>query len=104
MGAVLGIFTAARCSLAEGVGLDNAIGSAIAGGLAVGAATAVDRPRIEFLQAYFEDSVKALGRTGGRASFRASVPFAVGVSAVSGAVVLGGMDTLLRHWAPGLRW
>lgn len=94
---VFGLFTVVRCGLQQKVGLDNAIGSCIAGGTAVGIATAFDKSRIEFLEAYFADAMKGAGFKG-----KPTVGFVISVSAFSGAIMLGGLDTVLKH--TGMRW
>lgn len=101
MGSVFGIFTAVRCGLEARYGIANSIGSCVAGAVAVGAATAVDKPRIEFLSAYFADTLKAV-KVRGTVAFKPTPSFVIGASAFSGAIMIGGADTILRHL--GWQW
>ena len=97
LAAAVGVFSCVRTGWEGLSGGPSWVGSAVGGGCALAAVTAGEPGRREYFIKYYGGM---LGRPGGRAP----LPLVLLLTAVSGAVTLGGADTVLRWVAPGLRW
>jgi hypothetical protein len=86
IGGVFGVYTTVRCFMSSELDMPMTA-PFIAGGVAVALPTALDAKRGEFLQAYFKHHM-------GQPVTRSSVVF---TSAVSGAILLGSVDSALRY-------
>ncbi len=101
MGAVLGGYTAVRCSL-QAAGLRDALACGVAGAAAVAVPTALDPGRVRFLQTVIGAAAASAAARGRKAPI---VPahFIVASAGMSGAVMLGLTDVALWRLG-GLRW
>lgn len=91
LGFVFGVFSSVRCGVESQLAMPISA-PFIAGAVAVALPTALDRKRQEFLTAYFKEHA-------GQALRGRSVVLA---SAVSGSIMFGCVDSLLRY--TGVRW
>eukprot|EP01138_Halocafeteria_seosinensis_P010264 gb/GECG01010482.1/.p1 GENE.gb/GECG01010482.1/~~gb/GECG01010482.1/.p1 ORF type:complete len:178 (+),score=13.20 gb/GECG01010482.1/:1-534(+) len=94
IGGVFALYTSTRCLAEWGIGLPSA-GPLVGGAIAVATPYAFSSNRQNFLESQFKHAFRTkatlLGRTG-----------AVGSAAVSGAVIFGTVEYILR--AVGLNW